>query len=363
MMSVLNQLLVGSKENFFDRWDYERVAKRFPVPKIRRAASPEDIAGLSVGTYVSYLGTFIRFISQGTTQSGKYYLNMELTDETGHMQAVVWRHSNSRIEEMRERIGHGKEAVVSGVIHDWPLGSDHKQMTIDNINFDDAIPTVVEPSLLGTIDTVMQIVPALEQLPAPYANLASDCLERYWGELLNSIDQGSTRHRYYGGILGHLRAVLKVLDYLYSESSPDRAMVEIAKRYQSLLVSGEGVAAGAEGTPVYLPVSIDYLHRILTKTQEALNNPAETLCPWMATVAAVYAEVGKLALDKRIGSDTYGAQCLWKISNELGLSNEEIAPIVDLIISRPALFEVSATPRSADAWILHLADYLASAVG
>ncbi|PWI56682.1 hypothetical protein BM613_12435 [Sulfoacidibacillus thermotolerans] len=160
-MITLNRLIPLTHDDFFERSDYDRLAERFPAPAIRRAASPEDIAGLNVGRHIDYLGTFVQFIDLDCGSQG-YCLNLQITDETGHMQALLWTSSEDRARELMEQIGDGKEAVVSGAVYEWPLGSGDKRMNILEIDSARAIPEIVEAPISGVIHTIMQIVPVLE---------------------------------------------------------------------------------------------------------------------------------------------------------------------------------------------------------
>ncbi len=351
-MITLNRLIPLTNDDFFERSDYERLAERFPAPAIRRAASPEDIAGLTVGRHIDYLGTFVQFIDMDCGSQG-YCLTLQITDETGHMQALLWMSSEDRARELIEQIGDGKEAVVSGTVYEWPLGSGDKRMNIREIDSDRAIPEVVESPISGVIHTIMQIVPALERVPQPYSGLAVDCIEQNWDELLVGVDTESVRHRYHGGILDHLRAVLKVLQFIWDSLRLDSAMVELITKYQSTLVDEKGIRG-------YYPMSADHLHQIFTKSRQALEGHSKFTDYLALSLAAVMIEVGKLSSRVRVRVMESLTYALRRLVDELVLSQEDADRVLHLV-SRG--FGNLETARTSDELALYMANYVASAVG
>ena len=351
-MITLNRLIPLTHDDFFERSDYDRLAERFPAPAIRRAASPEDIAGLTVGRYIDYLGTFVQFIDMDRGSQG-YCLNLQITDETGHMQALLWTSSEDRARELIEQIGDGKEAIVSGAVYEWPLGSGDKRMNIREIDFDRAIPETVEAPTSGVIKTVMNIVPALERMPQPYSGLAVDCIERNWDELLVGVDTESIRHRYHGGILDHLRAVLKVLHFMWNSSDLDSAMVEVTVKYQSKLISAESIGE-------YCPISMDHLHPIISRTRQASVNRSEIPDFLAITLAAVLVEIGKLSPRIRARETEWISRAMTQLVDDLVLSRQDADRVLHLMSRGLTNLE---TAHTADELVLHFANYLASTLG
>ena len=120
---------------------------------------------------------------------------------------------------------------------------------------------------------------------------------------------------------------------------------------------------GGAGRIEKYPGSIDYLYRVLAKTQEAQKRPGDELSPHVAMVAAVYLEIGKIVEDRRIGSATFGAQTLLDMGRFLSVPYSVIGPIQDLVVSRPVIFGVDEIQRPTDAWILHYARYITDQCG
>ena len=364
MVVTVNEVLKDWLDRDYDVREYDRVTKRFPVPDVRRAESPVDIGDLRVGDHVSYLGTFVKSVCRGKTRYSQPYMLLDLSDETGHLQGVIWGKDDGYINRVYEQIGKGKEAVVSGYIQEYPVDSGKLQMVINSINFSDIRVIVPDSHIEGTGDAVMQCILTLESLPAPFQDLALEGLEQHWDGILGSVDPESRRHKYYGGILTHLRLVLKILTYLYNKSpNPARSMLEIVHSAQPDLDKYATLAAGGEDALIRFPASIDYLYQIIVKTQEARKRPTDELSPWSCMVAAVFSEIGKLVEDKRLGSPTFGAQSLLDVADMVGLPYTFIAPIQDLIVTKPVVHRASELPRPADAWILHFAQYLADNIG
>ena len=351
-MITLNRLIPLTNDDFFERSDYERLAERFPAPAIRQAASPEDIAGLTVGRYIDYLGTFVQIIDMDCGSQG-YCLTLQITDETGHMQALLWTSSEDRAKELIEQIGDGKEAIVSGAVYEWPLGSGDKRIIIREIDFERAIPETVEAPTSGVIKTVMNIVPVLERVPQPYSGVAVDCIERNWDELLVAVDTESVRHRYHGGILDHLHAVLKVLQFMWNSSGLDPAMVELIKKYQFTLVD-------EKGTRGYYPMSVDHLYQIFTKSRQALEDHSKSTDYVALSLAAVMIEVGKLSSRLRVRVMESLAYAMRRMVDELVLSQEDADRVLHLVLRGFGNLE---TARTSDELALYMANYVASAVG
>lgn len=118
----------------------------------------------------------MQFVEREPGSYGRDCLTLQISDETGHMQAL-WTLSETRANQLIEQIGDGREAVVSGIVHEWPLGSGEMRMVLDDVDLEKVILAIIEPPLTETIDTLMQIVPKLERLPKPVASLVIDFLE------------------------------------------------------------------------------------------------------------------------------------------------------------------------------------------
>ena len=351
-MINFNKLIPLTSDDLFERVDYERLAERFPVPSIRRGASPEPISELRAGVRAEYLGVYVQFVAREPGSYGRDCLTLQISDETGHMQAL-WTLAEGRANLLIEQIGAGREAVVSGIVHEWPLGSGDMRMVLDDVDLEKVILAIIEPPLTGTIDTVMQIVPKLERLPKPVASLVIDLLESHWQELLNGIDYESLRHRYHGGILGHLRSVLKILEYLWSRPGLDMAILDFATTYQAQLESD-----GPKNS--YRPISIDFLHQVLVKMRRALDlNPDG---PWYYVVclAAVAVEIGKLSTTVRARVVEELSHNLKKMVDEYVLSREDADQVLNLVTRGFLCLE---NAQSAEELSLFFAGYLASSVG
>lgn len=351
-MMTFNQLIPMNIDDLFERADYDRWAERFPVPPISRGASPEDIAGLCAGRRIDYLGVYVQYISQDPGSHGRDCLTLQLTDETGHMQAL-WTLSKSRSTQLVKQIGEGREAVVSGIIHEWPLGSGELRMVLDDVDFDKAILAMVEPSLMGTINTVMQIASMLDRLPKPIASIALELLESHWQELLNGIDYESLRHCYHGGILDHLRAVLKVLEYMWSRSGLDIAISDLAATYRTKLDRD-----GARH--FYCPISMDHLRQVLVQMHRALDlNPGEPRF-FVVCLAAVAVEIGKLSSRVRAQVVEGLSHTLKQLVDEYAVSREDADQVLNLMTRGSMSLDKT---RSAEELALYLAVYLADTIG
>ncbi len=365
MMAVtMNEALRDWLDKDYTEREFKRVTERFPVPDVRRADSPVNIEDLQIGDRVEYLGTFVKVVCKAKTRYGQPFLLLDLADETGHLQGVVWTNDEMYVNRMEERIGKGKEAVVNGYVQEYPGGSGKLQMVISTINFEDVRVIVPDAHVLGMGHTVMQCILTIETLPTPFRDLALEGLEGHWDGILDSVDPESKRHKYYSGILTHMRWVLKALTFLYSKSAnPSYSMMEIVNAVQPDMERFSAMASGGEGSIVRFPGSVDYLYKIVAKTQEAQKRPGDELSPYACLVAAVYLEIGKLVEDRRIGSTTFGAQTLLDTGEILGLPYAIVAPIQDLIVCKPIVYGVGELPRPSDAWILHFAQYLTDQIG
>ena len=318
-----------------------------------------DIEDLEIGARVSHLGTCVKKVCRGKTRYGRPFMILDLSDETGHLQGVLWERDDSYLNRLQEKIGAGKEAVVHGFVQEYPVGSKKRQMVISTIQFDDVRIVVSDSRVTGIADTVMQCILALETLPEPFNNLALKGLEKHWDRIVDAVDLESKRHRYGGGIITHLHYLLKILTYLYVKSpTPVRSMLETVHSMQP-----SATAVGGEDIVIRFPGSIDQLYKIIAKTQEARKRPGDELCPYPSIVAAVFIEIGKLVMDKRFGSTTYGAQSLMDIADIIGEPYMVVAPILDLIVAKPVLFGTGEIFRPSNAWILSFAQYVTDTIG
>lgn len=351
-MMTFNQLIPMTTDDLFERPDYDCWAERFPVPPITRGVSPEPISGLRAGRRIEYLGSYVQCISRDYGSHGRDCLTLQLTDETGHMQAL-WTLSESRSTQLIEQIGEGREAVVSGIIHEWPLGSGEMRMILDDVDFDKVILTIIEPPLTGTIDTVMHIAPMLDRLPKPIASMALELLESHWQELLNGIDYESLRHHYHGGILDHLRAVLKVLEYMWSRPGLEMAIADLATTYRTKLDS-DGK------TSTYYPMSFDHLHRILVLMHRALDSNPDGPWYYVVCLAAVAVEIGKLSSRVRAQVIEGLSHNLKQMVDEYAVSREDADQVLNLVTHGISSLE---SARSAEELALYLAVYLADNIG
>jgi len=206
---------------------------------------------------------------------------------------------------------------------------------------------------MGTINNVMQIAPMLDRLPKPIASIALELLESHWQELLNGIDYESLRHRYHGGILDHLRAVLKVLEYMWSRPGLDIAISDFATTYRAKLDSD--VASNS-----YCPISMDHLHQVLVQMIRALDlNPDG---PWFYVIclAAVAVEIGKLS-SRVLAQVVEGlSHNLKQLVDEYALSREDADQVLNLVTRGSMSLEKA---RSAEELALYLAVYLADTIG
>ncbi len=356
---TVDEVLKGWPDKDYDEYDFERINKRFPIPAVRRAEGPVDIEDLGIGDRVANLGTHIKTACRGKTKYGRPYMIIDMSDETDRLQGVMWEKDDSYLDRLQDKIGRGSEAIVHGYIQEYPLYSGKRQMVLSSIQFDGVIPVTTESRKTGIAETVMQCILALETLPEPYSTLALQGLEQHWDRVVEAVDPESMRHKFGGGIITHLRSLLKVLTYLYVKSpNPVWSMLEIVRSIQP-----NAVAAGGEDMVIRIPGSIDHMYRTIAKTQEALKRPGDELCPYPSFVAGVYVEIGKLVTDKRFGATTYGAESLMEVADDIGVPYKVVAPILDLIVAKPVLVGSGDTSRPSNAWVLNFSQYMADQIG
>lgn len=359
MSITVDEVLNDWPDKDYDDYDFERISKRFPIPDVRRAEGSVDIEDLEIGDRVSHFGTYVKTVCRGKTRYGQPFMILDLSDETGNIQGVIWERDDSYLSRLQEKVGKGKEAVVHGFVQEYPVGSEESQMVISSIQFDDIRTVIADSRATGIAETVMQCVLSLETLPEPFRNLALKGLETHWDRIVEAVDPESKRHKYGGGIIAHLRDLLKIVTYLYVKSpDPVRSMLEIVHSAQP-----DATAVGGEDLVVRFPGSIDHLYKTILKTQEARKRLGDELSPDITMVAGVFSEIGKLVMDKRFGSTTYGAQSVMATAEDIGVSHTVVAPILDLIVTKPVLFGAVDISRPSNAWILSFAQYLTETIG
>lgn len=361
MAVTMNDALTRWLDADYTERDFARVTERFPIPAVRRAESPINIEDVEIGDRVEYLGTHAKIVCRAKTRYGQPFLLLDLSDETDHMQGVFWATDETYVNALVDKIGKGQEAVVTGYIQEYPTSSGKKQMVVNTIDLTDVRVIIPDSHVLGLGHTVMQTILTLETLPGDYKDLALGGLEYHWDAILTAVDPESKRHKYCSGVLTHLRSVLKTLSYLYCTSAnPVHSMLKVVHAVQPNLAH---LDSDGTGRIEKYPGSIDYLYRVLAKTQEAQKRPGDELSPHVAMVAAVYLEIGKIVEDRRIGSATFGSQTLVDMRDFLSIPYGVVGPIQDLIVSRPVIFGVDEVQRPTDAWILHFARYITDQCG
>ena len=99
-MMTVDEVLKGWPDRDYDDHDLERISKRFPIPTVRRAESLMDIEDLEIGARVSHLGTCVKKVCRGKTRYGRPFMILDLSDETGHLQGVLWERDDSYLNRL-----------------------------------------------------------------------------------------------------------------------------------------------------------------------------------------------------------------------------------------------------------------------
>ena len=280
---------------------------------------------------------------------------------------VVFENSPGRTEDslQKQKRKVGVElTVMSTVLADVRVFSPYDY---EKIAFQFPVPVIRRATgdgpHFGTISRITQIVEEIKKTPEPYADLALHALEEHWDRLLISADPLSSRHRYHTGIIAHMWSVVKVLRYVFQESSPLQVMAGIVCQLKREIESAFSDLAiiGVECASAIHPVSIDYLENIIRKMEIAMDYPLEEPCHSNCVVGAVFFEIGKLVSEKDVSPNTFGADCLVQSAKSVGVPFERVVSVHEMVAVDPN--SNGSYPFLPDAWISQFARYLADTIG
>ena len=148
---------------------------------------------------------------------GQPVLLLDLSNETDHLQGVMWGIDRTHVDAMAEKIGKCKEAVVTRLIQEYQTSPGKLQMDVNTIDFEEVCVIIPDSHVLGLAHMAMQTILMIETLPNPYNDLTMGGLDLHWNTLLNAVDPESKRHKFCSSILTHFSQPPK-LDWTISEN-------------------------------------------------------------------------------------------------------------------------------------------------
>lgn len=361
---TLDSILQMHLDHGYTFTDQDRILDRFPIPGPDADEVDENIVigDLRLHEWVTDLCAFVKVLYRGVTRTGKPYLKIDLSDESGRIPAMYWGRDEMSIDRLVAQIGTGKLADLDGYVSEWPEGSGNLQFTVRKIDFASVHTTVAAPRRMDLDEITMQLVLTLEEtLTEPYQTLVLKGLEQNWEKFRFAVSRESFNHRYASGVLTYAKQISKVIWHIYRYgSSPVERMINMIQLLQPAASEFErDVAAGAES--LAFGVSIDQLYNFARHSIHLVHRSDKPANLNHTMVAAAYLDIGQAEMTKFVGSATSAIRQLRSVSSELKLSFDVVAPIEDLIVTHSVgrIGEVG----SIDGQILQFATYLVNRLG
>lgn len=147
-------------------------------------------------------------------KKGKYYLNMNLSDKSGALNARMW----DKVDTITHQFDSGDFVEVKGHVQFYQnkkqiVVHDLKKISSDQIIIEDFVAISQNPPD-ETLKAILQIVETLHNPHIQNLLLATLSDVRWHSQLLKSPAAKTIHHAYVGGLLDHILSICHIMEFM-----------------------------------------------------------------------------------------------------------------------------------------------------
>lgn len=374
------------------------ILNTFSLPKFPEKEHVFNLQAQSKGDSI-HLKVLLKDFSVHLTRQQKQFIRLNLSNNSGDMQAVIWD-NNGNVEKYKPLLEEHSLFNIEGFVHEF---NQQKSITINTLSpLDEEIdPAQFLPATDELIEPLtIELFAYLNELDEPYRTIAFKTMEKFWEQFSMSPAAKSFHHNYLGGLLKHTIGLMRIARYiLMSEEDHYKAIMRlilvVEKAYKQEL--WEKLAANEPEKRLIWQETLDHLYGILNE-MIAFKEDKPRLD--IVMISILFHDLGKVLeydyagrsdapyeflfptgeydfsnrkqtgitfdeLGGMIGHIPYGFILFSKVIEQenIALSLQDIHNISHCILSHHGLPEWGSAvrkPLSIEAYIVHLVDYLDS---